>query len=143
MISQLSIFIQNTAGTLDKVLQLFKEGSIQIISTTLADTQDFGILRVICSEPQRAYLVLKDAGITVTLTQVAAIELDNTPGMMADALRVFAVDDIGINYLYSFLLKNKGIIIFKTANTKRAQQLITENNYTALNDADLERLVGD
>lgn len=143
MVSQLSIFIQNAAGTLDRVLQLFKEGSIQIITTTLADTQDFGILRVICSEPQRAYLVLKDAGITVTLTQVAAIELDNTPGRLADALRVFAVDDIGINYLYSFLLKNKGIIIFKTANTKRAQEIITENNYKALNDVDLEHLIED
>lgn len=140
MVSQLSIFIQNAAGTLEKVLQLFKEGSIQIITTTLADTQDFGILRVICTEPQRAYLVLKDAGITVTLTQVEAIELDNTPGMMADALRVFAVDDIGINYLYSFLLKNKGIIIFKTANAKRAESIIAENKYNALNDSDLMKL---
>lgn len=140
MVSQLSIFIQNTAGTLDKVLQLFKEGSIQIITTTLADTQDFGILRVICSEPQRAYLVLKDAGITVTLTQVEAIELDNTPGMAADALRIFAVDDVEIRYLYSFLLKNKGILIFKTDNTKLAEKIIKDNNYHALNDVDLIKL---
>lgn len=140
MVSQLSIFIQNASGTLEKVLQLFKEGSIQIITTTLADTQDFGILRVICSEPQRAFLVLKDAGITVTLTQVEAIELDNSPGQAADALRVFAVDDVEIRYLYSFLLKNKGILIFKTDNTESAEKIIRDNNFHALNDADLIRL---
>lgn len=140
MVSQLSIFIQNASGTLEKVLQLFKEGSIQIITTTLADTQDFGILRVICSEPQRAFLVLKDAGITVTLTQVEAIELDNSPGQAADALRVFAVDDVEIRYLYSFLLKNKGILIFKTDKTESAEKIIKDNNFHALNDADLIRL---
>lgn len=140
MVSQLSIFIQNASGTLEKVLQLFKEGSIQIITTTLADTQDFGILRVICSEPQRAFLVLKDAGITVTLTQVEAIELDNSPGQAADALRVFAVDDVEIRYLYSFLLKNKGILIFKTDKTGSAEKIIKDNNFHALNDADLIRL---
>lgn len=140
MVSQLSIFIQNASGTLEKVLQLFKEGSIQIITTTLADTQDFGILRVICSEPQRAFLVLKDAGITVTLTQVEAIELDNSPGQAADALRVFAVDDVEIRYLYSFLLKNKGILIFKTDKTESAGKIIRDNNFHALNDADLIRL---
>ncbi len=140
MVSQLSIFIQNASGTLEKVLQLFKEGSIQIITTTLADTQDFGILRVICSEPQRAFLVLKDAGITVTLTQVEAIELDNSPGQAADALRVFAVDDVEIRYLYSFLLKNKGILIFKTDKTESAEKIIRDNNFHALNDADLIRL---
>lgn len=140
MVSQLSIFIQNASGTLEKVLQLFKEGSIQIITTTLADTQDFGILRVICSEPQRAFLVLKDAGITVTLTQVEAIELDNSPGQAADALRVFAVDDVEIRYLYSFLLKNKGILIFKTDKTESAEKIIRDNNFHALNDADLMRL---
>ena len=140
MVSQLSIFIQNASGTLEKVLQLFKEGSIQIITTTLSDTQDFGILRVICSEPQRAFLVLKDAGITVTLTQVEAIELDNSPGQAADALRVFAVDDVEIRYLYSFLLKNKGILIFKTDKTESAEKIIKDNNFHALNDADLIRL---
>lgn len=140
MVSQLSIFIQNASGTLERVLQLFKEGSIQIITTTLADTQDFGILRVICSEPQRAFLVLKDAGITVTLTQVEAIELDNTPGQAADALRAFAVDDVEIRYLYSFLLKNKGILIFKTDKAGLADKIIKDNNFHALNDVDLIKL---
>jgi hypothetical protein len=140
MVTQLSIFIQNTKGTLEKVLRLFKNSQIQIITTTLADTQDFGIFRVICSEPERAYLVLKEAGITATLTQVQAISLDNTPGQAADALEIFAVADIEISYLYSFLLKNKGILIFKTDNKQRADEIIKHHQLITLNDCDLLKL---
>ncbi|AGB28191.1 ACT domain-containing protein [Prevotella dentalis DSM 3688] len=140
MVNQISIFIQNKAGTLEKVLRLFKQSRIQLITTTVADTQDFGICRVICTEPQRACLVLKEAGITATLTQVQAISLDNTPGMAADALEIFAADEIEINYLYSFLLKNRGVLIFKTDNKERADRIISEHRLTALDDKDLLKL---
>ena len=140
MVHQLSIFIQNKAGTLEKVLRLFKESRIQIVTTTLADTQDFGIFRVICTEPERAYLVLKEAGITVTLTQVQAIGLDNTTGQAADALEVFATEDIEISYLYSFLLKNRGVLIFKTDNRQRADEIIAQHKLNVLSDCDLIQL---
>lgn len=140
MVNQLSIFIQNKAGTLEKILRLFKESEIQIVTTTLADTQDFGIFRVICTEPQRALLVLKEAGITATLTQVEAISLDNTPGQAADALEIFATADIAISYLYSFLLRNKGILIFKTSDEKRADDIIREHRLATLDDNDLLKL---
>ena len=140
MVNQISIFIQNKAGTLEKVLRLFKQSRIQLITTTVADTQDFGICRVICTEPQRADLVLTEAGITATLTQVQAISLDNTPGMAADALEIFAADEIEINYLYSFLLKNRGVLIFKTDNKERADRIISEHRLTALDDKDLLKL---
>lgn len=140
MVTQLSIFIQNTKGTLEKVLRLFKNSQIQIITTTLADTQDFGIFRVICSDPERAFLVLKEAGITATLTQVQAVGLDNTPGQAADALEIFAAADIEISYLYSFLLKSKGILIFKTDNRQRADEIIKQHQLTTLNDCDLLKL---
>lgn len=140
MVNQLSIFIQNKAGTLEKILRLFKESEIQIVTTTLADTQDFGIFRVICTEPHRALLVLKEAGITATLTQVEAISLDNTPGQAADALEIFATADIAISYLYSFLLRNKGILIFKTSDEKRADDIIREHRLATLDDNDLLKL---
>ncbi len=140
MIHQLSIFIQNKAGTLEKVLRLFKHSQIQIITTTLADTQDFGIFRVICTEPERAFLVLKEAGITATLTQVQAISLVNTPGQAADALEIFAADGIEINYLYSFLLQDKGVLIFKTDHKERAERIIAAHHLTTLDDCDLIKL---
>lgn len=140
MISQLSIFIENRPGALERILRLFKEASIDLITTTLADTQDFGLFRVICTDPQRACLVLRDSGISVTLTQVQAVELDNRPGMAADALQTFAADDMNVKYMYSFLLKGKGILIFRTDNLDKSREIIEGKGYRELNDNDMQQL---
>ena len=79
-IHQLSIFIENRSGTLVKVLQVLKQAQIQIIASTIADTAEYGIYRLICSEPIRAYEELKKAGVAVALSDVVALELDNEPG---------------------------------------------------------------
>ena len=93
-IHQLSIFIENKAGTLLKVLDLFKEANIQLVASTIADTVEYGIYRVICSEPSRAYQVLRDAGISVALSDVFAITLDNEPGRAADAVKASTLKPI-------------------------------------------------
>lgn len=143
MISQLSIFIENKPGALETVLSLFKDAHIDLISTTLADTQDFGLFRVICTEPEKACLVLKENGITVTLTKVQAIELDNRPGMAADALKCFAADDLSVKYLYSFLLKGKGILIFRTDNVAKASAIIAGKQFHSLDDNDMRALASE
>lgn len=137
MISQLSIFIENKPGALETVLRLFKEAKIDLITTTLADTQDFGLFRVICTEPQRACLMLKDNGITVKLTKVQAIELDNRPGMAADALSTFTADEMNVKYMYSFLLNGKGILVFRTDNVDKANEIIKQKSFRQLEDKDL------
>ena len=78
-IHQLSVFVENKSGTLLQVLELFKEAGIQLIASTISDTVEYGIYRIICSEPQRAYDTLKQAGISVSMSEVFAITLDNTP----------------------------------------------------------------
>lgn len=140
MISQLSIFVENKPGALEQVLRLFKEARIDLVTTTLADTQDFGLLRVICADPQKACLVLKENGITVTLTKVQAIELDNTPGMAADALQTFAADALNVKYLYSFLLGGKGILVFRTDNVDKASQIIKDKGFKVIDDEGLKEL---
>lgn len=84
-VHQISIFVENKSGTLLKVLELFKDARIQLIASTISDTVEYGIYRIICSEPQRAYEVLKAAGISSNLSEVFAITLDNQPGRAADA----------------------------------------------------------
>ncbi|MDY4410762.1 MAG: amino acid-binding protein [Prevotella sp.] len=141
MISQLSIFVENKPGALEQVLRLFKDSHIDLVTTTLADTQDFGLFRVICADPQRACLMLKDNGITVTLTKVQAIELDNRPGMAADALQTFAADDLNVRYMYSFLLGGKGILVLRTDNIDKASQLIQSKGFQSIDDDDLRRML--
>ena len=140
-IQQLSVFIENKSGTLQKVLNLLKEAGIQLIASTIADTVEYGIYRIICSEPKRAYETLKEAGISVALSDVFAITLDNQPGRAADAITIFSEAQIGITYLYSFLLGNKGILIFRTDNPDRAREVIILNNLSFVAEKDLSTLI--
>ena len=137
-INQLSIFIENRAGTLVKVLDILKQSSIQIVASTIADTAEYGIYRLICSEPARAYQELKSAGVAVALSDVFALELDNEPGC-ADAIRSISDAGIGITYMYTFLLNGKGILIFRTEDTEKARETIILNNLKFIAEKDLSK----
>ena len=84
-IKQLSIFIENQSGTLIRVLELLGKAHIQMIACTIADTAEYGIFRIICSEPDRACSELKAAGVAVTISEVFAIEMNDRPGGAAAA----------------------------------------------------------
>ena len=125
-IHQLSVFVENKSGTLLQVLELLKEANIQLIASTISDTVEYGIYRIICSEPMRAYDTLKQAGISANLSDVFAIMLDNQPGRAADTIRSFSEAGIGISYLYSFLLSGKGILVFRTDDAEKTRQVILD-----------------
>jgi hypothetical protein len=136
-INQLSIFIENRSGTLIKVLEALKDAKIQIIASTIADTAEYGIYRLICSEPTRACECLKQAGVAVALSDVFAIELDNEPGRAADAVQAFSKAGISITYMYSFLLRGKGILVFRTDNNEHAAQVIEQDNLRGIDESAL------
>ena len=136
-INQLSIFIENRSGTLIKVLEVLKQSGIQIVASTIAETAEYGIYRLICSEPIRAFDELKKAGIAVAMSDVFAIELDNQPGRAADAIEIFSKAGISITYMYSFLFNGKGILIFRTDNSEQARESIMQNNLKFIAEEDL------
>ena len=125
---QLSIFIENKQGTLLTVLNVLKSANIQIIASTISDTQDFGIYRIICDDPERAYIVLGEQGVSVTLAEVFAIQLEDKPGEAARVLALFAEADISIAYMYSFLLSGKGILVFRSSDTEKTKQVIADKS---------------
>lgn len=139
-IHQLSIFIENRSGTLIKVLQILKQSGIQIVASTIADTAEYGIYRLICSEPLRAYEELKKGGIAVALSNVFALELDDEPGRAADAVETFSQAGISIAYMYTFLLRGKGIMIFRTENSEKAEKVIIDNKLKYIQEPDLSSL---
>lgn len=140
-IQQLSIFIENKAGTLLTVLQTLKSAGIQLIASTIADTVDYGIYRIICSEPMRAYGELKAAGVSVAISDVFALTLDNQVGRAADAVAIFSEAGIGITYMYSFLLGEKGILVFRTDQPELTRETIILNNLSFVEEKDLFTLV--
>ncbi len=140
-IHQLSVFVENKSGTLLQVLELFKEAGIQLIASTISDTVEYGIYRIICSEPERAFETLKNAGISAKVSEVFAITLDNTPGRAADAIRSFSDEGIGISYLYSFLLAGKGILVFKTDDSEKTRNVILSKKLSYIEEKDLNNMV--
>ena len=140
-IHQLSVFVENKSGTLLQVLELFKEAGIQLIASTISDTVEYGIYRIICSEPERAFETLKNAGISAKVSEVFAITLDNTPGRAADAIRSFSDENISISYLYSFLLAGKGILVFKTDDSEKTRNVILSKKLSYIEEKDLNNMV--
>ena len=140
-VHQLSVFAENKSGIIQRVLDLLKEGNIQIIASTIADTTDYGIYRIICSEPTRAYETLRTAGISVSLTDVFAITLENEVGKAADTIKLFSDAGIDISYLYSFMLGNKGILIFRTKDAEKAHEIIMLNKLSFVAEKDLSKLI--
>lgn len=139
-IHQISIFIENRSGTMIKVLEVLKQAGIDLIASTVADTTEYGIYRIICSEPLRAHDELQKAGIVVTISEVFALELDNKPGRAADAVRIFSEADINLSYMYSFLLNGKGILIFRTDDNDKAKAVIQKNGLKYIEEPNLAGL---
>ena len=139
-IHQLSVFIENKAGRLVKILNILKDGGIQIIASTVSDTVEYGLYRIICDKPSQAYRLLREHGTSVTMTDVFALQRDNTPGQAAKLFEAFSAADVNISYMYSFLLKGKGIIVFRTGDTDKAREVISLNKMHFISEENLSEL---
>ena len=140
-IHQLSVFIENKTGRLVKLLNVLKEAGIQIIASTVSDTVEYGLYRIICDKPTQAYRLLREQGIGVTMNDVFAIQIDNAPGQAAQLFETFSKADINISYMYSFMLKGKGIIIFRTSDTEKAREVISLNKINFISEENLTQVV--
>ena len=137
-LKQLSIFIENKSGTLIKVLELFSKAKIQIIASTIADTQDYGIYRVLCSAPCEAYTILKEHGINVQLTDVLAIAIEDEPGHAALAISALSEAGVNILYMYSFLWQGRGVLVMRTDESDKAMEVLEKREMVLLGEDDFK-----
>ena len=119
---QLSIFVENKAGRLAEITSVIAASGIDIHALSIADTTNFGILRLIVNQPDKAEAALKAAGLTVSLTEVIAIRVENQPGGFAKAARVMSDAAIDIEYMYSFLYpdRDQAWIILRVQDNEKA-----------------------
>ncbi len=137
-IKQLSIFIENKSGTLLRVLEMLRDNNISIVVSTLGDTDGFGIYRVICSDTEKAFKVLRDKNINATITNVYAIRLaDNKVGAAAEIVEKMTKAGVYVKYMYSFLYGGKGIIVFRTDNNDKADEVVMLNKLDYLSEEEL------
>ncbi len=124
-VKQLSIFIENKAGRLNEVLMTVSGNGINIVSASLADTNDFGVLRLLVSDPDKAHKVLKEKGITSKLTDVIAVSIPHAIGSLRDV--IFAINEAGVNiqYIYGLSLNGEGAsIAMKTDDMEKTVEVI-------------------
>lgn len=107
IIKQLSVFLENKTGRLNEVARILAEAGINMSAFSVADTSEFGILRMIVSDPEKALAILKDADFSVRLTNVVCLKSPNEPGALARALQILSSESVFIEYLYAFSIDNK------------------------------------
>ncbi|MCX7787507.1 MAG: ACT domain-containing protein [Spirochaetes bacterium] len=129
IIKQISIFLENVAGRLAEVTKLLAKHEINLRAMTIADTADFGILRIVVDQPDKALKVLRDGGFTAKTTEVLAVEVEDRPGGLAKVMEIFQQNHVNIEYLYVSLEKNKdkAVVIFKVEDLKLGQKIVEEH----------------
>ncbi|SBV94439.1 ACT domain protein [uncultured delta proteobacterium] len=126
-IEQLSIFLENKAGRLAEVTDVLAKACINIRALSLADTSDFGILRLIVNDHETAKTALKSAGFTVGLTSVVAVEVPHVPGGLNAILQMLGKKGINVEYMYAFLQKgDNAVLIFRFNNLDAAMEVLRE-----------------
>ena len=133
-VKQISVFLENKSGRLANLTRVLGNNNINIRALSIADTTDFGILRLIVNNPDLAYQVLKEAGFTVSTTDVIAVEVKDDPGGLAKVLEILQNVSINIEYLYAFLQKatNAALVVFRVEQLDEAIKVLQENNVSIL-----------
>ena len=128
-IKQISVFLENSAGRIGEVTKVLAETGINLRAISIADTADFGILRLIVNKCDEAIKTLKEAGFTTKVSDVIALEIDDTPGGLAKVMDFFRKTMVNIEYLYSSLEgeKGKAVVIIKLEDHQKGYQIIKEN----------------
>jgi len=133
-VEQISIFLENKPGGLSEVTKILRDAGINIRALSLADTSDFGILRLIVNDVEKAKEALKANGITVGRTTVVAVEVPDRPGGLHSILDILTKEDINVEYMYAFVERSgeNAVIIFRFANPDRAIEILTKGGFQVL-----------
>ena len=128
-VEQISVFLENKAGRLSEVTGILSEAGINIRALSLADTSDFGILRLIVNDNAKALQALKERGFTVGKTDVVAVEVDDRPGGLHRILQVLSKGNVNVEYMYAFVQQSgdNAVIIFRFDHLEDAVKVLQEN----------------
>lgn len=141
-INQLSVFLENKPGRLAELTAILKENAVDIRALSISDTKDFGILRLIVTDPALAESSLKAAGFTVSQTQVIAVEIPDQVGGLAAAMQTLYQAHISVDYMYAFLSRtdNTASVILRVGDNQKAVEALTAAGIKIWKDTDVHRI---
>jgi hypothetical protein len=142
IVKQVSVFLENRAGRLAEVTGILAEHQINIRALSLADTADFGILRLIVDDVERAKAILRQEGLTVRETDVVAVEVPDRPGGLAHLLEVFREENVNVEYMYAFVKapSRSAVMIFRFDDPHRAVEALQSKGFRTIPGKELYQL---
>jgi len=144
-VKQLSLFLENKPGALSQPMQFLAKAKINILTLSVADTQHFGILRIIVRDWEKAKKLLEKKGCVVKVTDVVAIEVTDRPGGLADILGILEKNGINLEYMYAFTLKreSKGMLVFRFDDPDKAVEVLSKEKITVVGGEELFKRLED
>lgn len=137
IIKQLSVFLENRSGRLTEVTAALSEHHINITAQCVAETSDFGVLRMVVSDPENAREVLSKRGFSVSLTDVLCLTTPNVPGALHRALEILSKRGISIDYMYAFAVGDKAFVVLRTSNIPESVGALLDDKQTLLSSSDV------
>lgn len=138
-VKQISVFLENKSGRLADVTRVLADNDINIRALSIADTNDFGILRLIVNSPEKAWKVLKEKGFTVSETEIIAVRIPDRPGGLAGILNILEQNRINIEYMYAFVGKSgtDAVVVIRIENIDRAIELLQKEGIALLSGKEI------
>ncbi|HEY8500435.1 MAG TPA: ACT domain-containing protein [Clostridia bacterium] len=143
LIDQISVFLENKQGRLAEVTRVLGENNIDISALSIADTTDFGVLRLITNQPGKAREILQQHGFAASINSVIAIEVEDKPGGLAKALSILAEKGISIEYMYAFVgtcRKENAVVILRVEDPRKALDILKNEDFVIKTPADVYRI---
>lgn len=128
-IQQLSVFLENREGRLDEVLKVLAENEVNIVALSLADTSDYGMLRMIVSEPEKGKAALKQEGITSMLTDVVALRVPHAAGSLSKAMHQIVEGKINVEYMYAFANGSDAAAVLKSDDPEKVVEILKASGF--------------
>ena len=139
-ITQVSVFLENKKGRLLEVCSLLGKHNINIRALNVAESEGFGVLRIVVDKPQEAVELLKKNSLVANLTDVVAVEVEDKPGGLARILEVLSKNNINVEYMYGFVEKhsNNALMVFRFDEPEKAAKVLLDNGVTVVKQAQLQ-----
>ena len=141
-ITQISVFLENRKGRLSEVCSMLGQAGVNIRALTIAETESFGVLRMVVDKPSKAADLFRKNGITANLTDVVAAEVPDKPGGLAAVLKTLSDHDVNVEYMYGFVEKNSenALLVFRFDNPELAAQVLRENGLKVIDEKGIQGL---
>lgn len=140
LIKQLSVFLEDRSGRLTELTRILAENDVNITALTVAETADYGMVRMVVGRPERAKKALEEAGFTVGLTEVVCAKMPDQPGSLHRILQILTEEQINVDYMYAFSNSNVALAVIRSADISRVAGVLHQHKLELLSGSDLYQI---